>query len=716
MKKNLTYSLLIWGMCCGMVMAQETGYELSRSKAPIPENVRMNVAQRYELLHQDVDKKGKKRKIREQSQFIMKSATFVDNLLKSGKVLYNEPMSRYINQIMDHLLKEDPALRAKLHVYISRDVAYNAFATDQGVLLVNVGLLARAKSEAEIAFILCHEIEHYKKKHGIERVKTASETIAGIGSSREKVLQIHAYNRSQEEEADKGGLVLFLKSGYSLDGIRQGYDNMAITHLHFENIPFSDIMLEQGTLNLPDSYMLEQVRTIRTYEETDDEMSTHPNTATRRKYMAETLTAADSLVKRQDHLLGIEAFQQAQSMARMEMADLYMQAGYYDFAFYTAYVLGLTQGEDPYLQRIKTYSLYTIAMHASMDSVRRVVANYKKIQGEPQRATFFFQKMSPKELCVLALRENYLYWMQSRDSLYLRTSKHLMKALGGNEEVAFSSFAKDMPKEMPEATAETVIKYGLTDLIALDDFEQMYVQQTAEYNKYKKPGNWKSLSAKEQKNWYTERDKQERKAFLATIKEVKRVVFINPRVTITDNRQASGVDMKASAEMTQKAEEHLKKYVATQGYTAEILSLNDLEADDIQALEDYRTLMDYLKEYSQQKLILEPSQKKLLDEFQRKYNTRYIGFYYHDHNVFHVGPGALIVGWVFTLPYTWGLMTPWFAYHFFAPTGSFDTNMLIYDLETGKKVNNFSLSGKGHSFRNKIPASIAKQVSVFDPK
>jgi beta-barrel assembly-enhancing protease len=86
-------------------------------------------------------------------------------MLRSGYVLFNDPLSEYVSAVADNLLKEDANLRKKLNFYVLRSSDVNAFATDQGAVLVTTGLLSQIENEAQLAFVLAHEITHFQRKH-----------------------------------------------------------------------------------------------------------------------------------------------------------------------------------------------------------------------------------------------------------------------------------------------------------------------------------------------------------------------------------------------------------------------------------------------------------------------------------------------------------------------------------------------------------------------
>lgn len=143
-------------------------------------------------------------------QWYHRTATQVTSFLHSGKVLYNDPVSNYLAEVMDSLLIAEPELRSQLHVFTVLDGSPNASVTPDGLVMVNLGLLARVKSEAELAFVLSHEVSHFARNHGLRRIAGQEDR-----KLEDSPLANDLYNQAQEREADQAGFTRLLRSRYS---------------------------------------------------------------------------------------------------------------------------------------------------------------------------------------------------------------------------------------------------------------------------------------------------------------------------------------------------------------------------------------------------------------------------------------------------------------------------------------------------------------------
>jgi len=131
-----------------------------------------------------------------------------------------------------------------LRIYVMRDASFNAAMAPSGFMIVNTGLLARVRNEAQYAAVLGHEAGHYFRKHSIQgyrnlRRKAAVgafvSTAAGIAAGASGgsgygprswidaanvinaalTMSVFQFSRDQESEADAYGIMLMSRAGYS---------------------------------------------------------------------------------------------------------------------------------------------------------------------------------------------------------------------------------------------------------------------------------------------------------------------------------------------------------------------------------------------------------------------------------------------------------------------------------------------------------------------
>jgi len=131
----------------------------------------------------------------------------------------------------------DQSTRAKLPwTFIVLDTdGVNAFAAPGGFVHITRGALALIKSEAELAGVLGHEIAHVAQKHTVNAIRKAkgvqigtSETSSNRGAflgalanrAYDMVLE-NSFDRGDELDADKEGILLVQKAGYAGTGLSE---------------------------------------------------------------------------------------------------------------------------------------------------------------------------------------------------------------------------------------------------------------------------------------------------------------------------------------------------------------------------------------------------------------------------------------------------------------------------------------------------------------
>ncbi len=118
-----------------------------------------------------------------------------------------------------------------LRVYLMDVPQFNASMAPNGVMLVWTGALLRARDEAEIAFVLGHEMGHFKAQHSLKQWRRLKDTTAllsvfqllayGAGAPNLAMLgslagyaTIFKFTRDQEREADRIGFDALVRHGY----------------------------------------------------------------------------------------------------------------------------------------------------------------------------------------------------------------------------------------------------------------------------------------------------------------------------------------------------------------------------------------------------------------------------------------------------------------------------------------------------------------------
>ena len=124
--------------------------------------------------------------------------------------------------------------------YLAEPGFVNAFALPGGHIVMGQGLLEIMDSEDELASVLGHEIEHVDLYHCAERVQVevAMRRIPlGEVFTLPAALFQAGYSKEQELEADRAGLILAVKAGYSPAGALRFQEKMQALHDAYRKKP-----------------------------------------------------------------------------------------------------------------------------------------------------------------------------------------------------------------------------------------------------------------------------------------------------------------------------------------------------------------------------------------------------------------------------------------------------------------------------------------------
>ena len=252
---------------------------------------------------------------------------FLVAMLQQGKILYGSEMNQYLDNIKEKLLVNYPQLQQDIHVYILQTPIVNAYSMPDGTILVTMGMLAQVTNEAELAFVLAHEIAHYSERHdNSDDTKSKDKDVV------RRYIRNQQYSREQEFTADRVGLTKFFKdTPYSYDIIDGIFDVLLYSDLPFDEIPFQRSEVETDFYHFPDNYFLKTVSNIPDRSNMIDTLLTHPNIEKRRT-VAKGLVRSFSNDGRKAFVQPEEQFTRLRDAARFSCIERYLINHDYDKA------------------------------------------------------------------------------------------------------------------------------------------------------------------------------------------------------------------------------------------------------------------------------------------------------------------------------------------------------------------------------------------------
>lgn len=151
-----------------------------------------------------------------------------ERLKTSGRVVEDAALDAYLRDIVCRL---EPAHCPHIRIYVVDVPYFNANMAPNGMMQVWTGLLVRTENEAQLAFVLGHEMAHYVRRHSLQRwidlqnkanaavMFSVLSSAAGAGyvgymAEVAAIASVLAFSRDQEREADELGTARAVEAGY----------------------------------------------------------------------------------------------------------------------------------------------------------------------------------------------------------------------------------------------------------------------------------------------------------------------------------------------------------------------------------------------------------------------------------------------------------------------------------------------------------------------
>tara|TARA_R110002050_G_scaffold90590_4_gene190593 strand:+ start:428 stop:2557 length:2130 start_codon:yes stop_codon:yes gene_type:complete len=391
---------------------EDFGFEQVESRGSIPDDFLKSWSEKYsERLKSEIENGESGDRLERIDEFWLSQHHAIDELLMSGKLSFGDPITRYLNDIVDLILIDQPELRKQIRIYYYHSPSVNAFAVADGMIAVYTGLLAHVKSEAELAFVLCHEIAHFTKEHQFSSYEQQLENqnSGWFTESLNPMAQFERFvdrRKEQEEEADVEGLELFLKTKYSLTAI-----DTVLSTLHQSNIPYgrtvvsgNPLALVNPSYKIPTVFFRDDISAINTDEDYEDDGHTHPNIGSRRRnleaqFVQRTINTAD----RSEYLVSEATFREVQKKARFEQIREKILFGDFTPALYDIYVLESVYPNNDFLTIAKVKALFGLASFKAIDEISRVSPSPAELKGPAQQMAHLIKQFNREQLISLAL-------------------------------------------------------------------------------------------------------------------------------------------------------------------------------------------------------------------------------------------------------------------------------------------------------------------------
>lgn len=394
-------SLLYFKLSIGELYGQQNfdQFQTLLSKGDIPPDFSISTKSKIEhdLKENDRDLSNKKKAV-----FVKGIHERIDLLLHSGNVVYGDEISSYVSKIASNLLKNNPELLAKLRFYTFKSNETNAFSTDQGIVFVTTGLIAQLASEAQLAYVLSHEIAHYTEKHVVETFDWKTSNRKNTFS----IDKLSSYSKEHEFEADRVAIKMYHAAGYSEEELLSTFDVLMYSYLPFDEITVPFDYFNTSKLFVPQTIFNSKSFPITAVEDYNDEKSSHPNIK-KRKEAVEKEKEKYSNWGTKFFEINKSEFIEIRNIARFESIRTSIIDNDFYTALYTIFILQRDFPQSTYLKQMKALSWLSIAQFVEADRTAEMTHETDKLEGESARLFSTLAKLSNKARYTIALR--YIY-------------------------------------------------------------------------------------------------------------------------------------------------------------------------------------------------------------------------------------------------------------------------------------------------------------------
>ena len=383
-------------------------FRILKAEGPIPNILLEPLESRYEKnlkkLEAEVTNKS------DLKDFALSTAYTVDFFVNQGQIVFNDTISKYLEDIAAYLLKDKPKLAKELQIFTLKSDIPNAFTTPQGLIFFTSGLIAQMESEAELAFIMAHEISHYTEKHALkfqldldEGIDDGENDLNSKNSRRNKNLikNVHKYKKTQELEADKRGIELYADSDYDFEAIENAFYILMYSYLPIEDRKFDKSHLQCGHLHIPDSILYKEYNEITAVEDYDDSDHTHPNIKTRIEESYNVIDLYDK-ANRAKFIISEDRFFKARNLARLSLINNYLVDKNYIRAIYHINMVKKDMPSNRFILLSELKALYGLATLFNAEETELCFEINGNDEGEISYLYNYFNSISKEGVNVIA--------------------------------------------------------------------------------------------------------------------------------------------------------------------------------------------------------------------------------------------------------------------------------------------------------------------------
>lgn len=707
-------------------------YTTLLSSGPVPEDFTVRT---YEKLEKDLEEKMTDMSESEKKSFYTNTNYMVDALMHSGSVIYGDPITEYVKDVAQKLLVKDKKLFRELRFYTIKSNATNAFSTEQGIVFVTTGLLSQITSEAQLAYVLAHEIAHYKKEHVLESYSYQRDNRSA------SIEQMSVHSKDNELEADQMGLEMFADAGYSKDEIVPTFDVLLYSYLPFDEVQVpNDYFQDFDTLFVPSYLFPTEPYEIKAVEDEDDSRSSHPNIKTRKDRIQKEIDKIKNW-KSDVFKLGEERFLEVRQIARHEVVRINIHEAEYADALYAIYLLERDFPESLYLQRMKAQAWQGILQYRLDNSIFSVVNRKADLEGASANVHHFIKEMSKNQLITMCVRQvATTYQKHSEDKEIGAIYDKMIWTIANSDRFELQEYSNvcmhtaymnsisevdDSDTTNVEKKTEELSKYDrikgkktveematpdssdfhiylIPDLINDQAFQDKFDAYSESFKKRQEEEEAYARMTAKERYYYDQKKEKE-----GPLKNAEKVDYLISMEPIVLKYSTSGIKFVKSEKTQESVRESIDIAANKSGIQVSHLDRSTIGKEGTQSYNDRCILMNYLEQSANNSDVTTfPVDYQLVNDVREKFGTSYVMYSVASHGY---APDFATMGTLYSLMF-FPAIPVYFPIKFFMGNQS-EINMIVMNLETGEVAGVLS-----HEFNTTLRKHVfgAHIYSLFD--
>ncbi|HKB45040.1 MAG TPA: M48 family metallopeptidase [Chitinophagaceae bacterium] len=247
----------------------------------------------------------------------------INDLWQSSRPVTSPEAQSYLQSIVQKIIAANTELNGTdARIVFTRDWWPNAYSMGDGTIAINAGLMIFLDNEAELVYIICHELAHYYLGHMQKTIKKYVETINSdsykaeikrlskeayrVNQQLEKftksvIFDIRRHSRENEAEADMQAFKFMKKTGYDCGAIKTG---LLLLDKIDDSLIYRPLVLEQmfdfGEYSFKKKWITKESAIFSQLNEEDtplsqkekDSLKTHPDCILRVSLLEDSLRIA----------------------------------------------------------------------------------------------------------------------------------------------------------------------------------------------------------------------------------------------------------------------------------------------------------------------------------------------------------------------------------------------------------------------------------------